>query len=102
MLKKEKIKIVEQAIELISDPDKWTTEWFARKSNNSRVDPEDSKACKWCAAGAIMKFAKCHYEMDMILSEIYDKKKMSLDYINDIIGREAAIYVMKEYIKYLC
>jgi hypothetical protein len=41
--------------ELLSDPARWTKGVYARDANNRFVTANDTAACKWCVAGAIIK-----------------------------------------------
>lgn len=43
------------AKQLISNPKDWTTKVMSRNSINQEVIPSAPTACKWCAAGAVIK-----------------------------------------------
>lgn len=42
---------------LLEDPDHWTTGAFACDELGRRVNPSNSKACRWCLTGGIYKVA---------------------------------------------
>ncbi len=98
-------KIIQQAIDLISDESKWITNTFARDAEGLMCNPSDSKAVCWCALGAIQKFCSTESEMNNIMrclsNYIYDHSYRSITHINDTKGREKVIEFLQEYIKTL-
>jgi hypothetical protein len=48
-------ELLRKAAELIADPDRWTTGYYAVDANGDMVSPNNKKACKWCASGAMFK-----------------------------------------------
>lgn len=44
---------LQQARDLITKPENWIQEYYARDKNNEVVDAKDLKAVKWCAIGAL-------------------------------------------------
>ncbi len=101
MNKEEKIKVISQTIELISNPDSWIRNNLAKDIDDYVVGPRDNSACKWCAIGAIYKFTEFDFNVDELLDEIYIKFGKTLDLINDQYGREEVISTMQEYKKSL-
>ncbi len=101
LTKEQKNKIVEQAMELISDINKWTVTTFAKNSFGDAVSPIDNSACKWCASGALIKFGGqgfsdeindfCIYRYNNVISEIND----SVD------GRRRIIAIFQQYLESL-
>jgi hypothetical protein len=51
------LQILRRARELISDPERWTTELAARDECNGSVAPWDESAVCWCAVGAMERAA---------------------------------------------
>ncbi len=101
-------KIIEQAIGLISDPNKWTKNALARDKNyNKLINSNSPEAVCWCAAGAIRKCCEINEinkyydlinELESYCLDIHDN---TLENINDFYGREKVIEVMQEYLKIL-
>lgn len=52
----ELLKKYQKALEIVSNKDNLTTGAFARDSEGNKVNPQDSRAVKWCSVGALMKF----------------------------------------------
>lgn len=52
------IEVLRRALEIISDPVKWTQGTFARDQYGNSVAPDSPEACRWCALGAIDRAAK--------------------------------------------
>jgi hypothetical protein len=48
-------QIVARARELISDPRRWTQETYALFKNGHLAEPEDARAHRFCAVGALMR-----------------------------------------------
>ncbi len=93
-----KKEIIEQAINLISDPNKWTKAAYAR---NSRGEPVKYLAVCWCAMGAVEKCCsdlEIYFDIYSELSSFCVKNyNQSIEAINDTLGREEVIDVLKEY-----
>jgi hypothetical protein len=99
MLKEKKIEIVEYVINLINDPDKWTTKVFAVDKNNKTCSYISPDACKWCAEGAFLKYNTDIVD-DLIVeinSFLIKNGYQKLTIINDQKGRESVIDVLKLY-----
>lgn len=92
ILTPEEKEVVNKAIELISDPEKWTSGAFAKDETGVLVHPTDASACKWCAWGALMKFDEFDEKLsDRIFTKFSEKYNSSLEEFNDEKGREAVI-----------
>ncbi len=96
-------EIIQQAIDLISDPNKWTKNALARdKYNNKLINSNSPEAVCWCAVGAIRKccgmnrYYNLINELESYCLDIHDN---TLENINDFYGREKAIEAMQEYLK---
>lgn len=95
-------KVVSAAIELISDPEKWTRGTCARDKDNYSIDAYAEEACKWCAFGAILK--KCSdLNEDMVIAYsltdiFFHKFGETIGPINDKEGREIVIEKLQELI----
>lgn len=117
MLKEQKVKIVNEAIEIIEDPNSWVTgplaaykEYTVVKKdnknitivNNIPVDPSSSKATCWCAIGAIVKVSPNDHTVRDELREFCKKQyRITLADMNDIYGRKNVIDVLNQYMKSL-
>ncbi len=97
MNNREKIEIVRDAINLISDENKWTMGWLARDKNGLYVQSYSKDACKWCAAGALLKYGASIKFIDEIDDFIFKTERKSIGEINDFKGREKIISVLKNY-----
>ena len=54
--------------ELLSDPSKWTTLYFARDGNFREVHPLDMSACQWSLIGAMVRcYPNAKERADIIL-----------------------------------
>lgn len=57
-------------LDLLSDPNHWTKNAFARNSFDGQIELLSKSACKWCLAGAI---GKCAIIYEDKTTRIYDK-----------------------------
>lgn len=48
-------EILTQAKQLISDPDHWTTGWYARDSAGEKIHPTQNGATCFCSMGAVYR-----------------------------------------------
>ena len=48
-------ELLRRALQVIEQPEHWTTRVTARDEAGDQVRPEDGKACCWCAVGALEK-----------------------------------------------
>ena len=48
-------EFVKQIVDLLDDPDNWTTDVFARDSEGEEIGPTSEYATCWCLFGAITK-----------------------------------------------
>ncbi len=99
-------EVIEAAINLISDEKKWTQNAFARNSKGEILEnSNDPEAVCWCAVGAIKKCSVNDKQFTSIIfyldDYIYNDYNDSCASINDNLGREAVIDVLKEYVKTL-
>lgn len=53
MAERSAAEILRAARKRIEDPERWTTEQYARTESGASADPNEESACKWCAKGAI-------------------------------------------------
>jgi hypothetical protein len=88
--------VLEDALNLISDPDKWTRQVFARDAEGFVTNAGDPEAVCWCAFGALVKTART-YNIDVFirasdLVQATAKKQFKTNAIevNDKLGYEAA------------
>jgi hypothetical protein len=101
MNKKEIIEIVRNAINLISDENKWTMGWLARNADGCHVFSLSPSACKWCAAGALLKVGATIKFIEEIDKFLFKTESNSIGEINDFKGREKVISVLENYINSL-
>jgi len=47
--------ILERALAIIEDPERWTQGAYARHANGNPIGPLEENACRWCALGALEK-----------------------------------------------
>ncbi len=115
--KEDEIKIIKEAIELISVPERWTQNSNARDKNNISVSPYNNAAVCWCAGGAIYQSVnvdninnKQYFFNKLLIAEniIGNINKFSiknyreyLSRINDTLGREIVIEVLENYIEHV-
>lgn len=81
--------IIRRARERITDPENWTTGYLAQSSLGRRIGPLAPGACKWCAAGAIIREADDGADADLLLDRIY--AHLTLHEVNDIDGHAAVL-----------
>jgi hypothetical protein len=89
---------IQGAIEIISDPNKWTYQAAARTDMGAGCRAMDKRATCWCAAGAIEKAAEgdpylTNQAFDLIWAAT---GRDSITLTNDLQGREAAIAMMQK------
>lgn len=60
------LEVLEKARALIADKKRWTQREFARNRRSETVSPDDPEACRWCAAGAVMRV------LGLAESDLYD------------------------------
>lgn len=53
------LKTLKAARELISVPERWTQNIFARDKDGGRIDPQSDEAVCFCSFGAIERFTGC-------------------------------------------
>ncbi len=102
----DKKSVIQQAIELISNPNNWTIAAYARDFKGDVIPyPKSETAVCWCAAGAIEKYSDTFGTYINIHRELFDfcqhKYGQDIKQINDTLGREKVIEVLKEYLKTL-
>lgn len=94
VLTPEEKEVVNKAVELISDPAKWTTLTFARDKNKKSTHELSPTAVCWCAWGALNKSSNDNCIIEEILNRFYDKYNKTLSGVNDKEGREAVIKML--------
>ena len=60
-------EVLSRALSIITNPDNWTKEAYARNENDEMVLPENPKAVKYCLLGAIRKSAEELYPTEYSL-----------------------------------
>jgi hypothetical protein len=71
------------AIELISDPKRWTQHAVARDRFGFEVSPVDSYACKWCLIGAMRKCGATSEDWRRLMERLGVLYWNQLIYVND-------------------
>jgi hypothetical protein len=89
-------QVLQGAIDIISDPNKWCAWQGAKNSFGTAVDVHAEDAVCWCALGAINKaagkdFSLVHETVDLFLKKIGSHP---VD-VNDYHGRETVIRAMR-------
>lgn len=103
-LTQEEKDAIRAAVELISDPAKWTQNVCARNSFGEPVVETHPDAICWCAAGAISYFtkvekvAKWHEKYSNIKEVFKQQHNQDIIEVNDTEGREAVIEKLKQLI----
>ncbi len=102
LTKEEKIQYVTQAIELISDPERWCKGSNAKDACGIRTGITSENACKWCGEGALIKFGGSKLQ-DEINNFCQLKYSVLIAGINDCdcYGREKVIEVFQQYLESL-
>ncbi len=106
----QKIEIIQNAINVISQPEKWLRGSLCCDKNGIAADPASPEACKWCAVGAIeisrFKYGRSfNGELSYFHNELSDwcleNYSNDLPWINDNHGREQVIEVLEHFLSYL-
>jgi hypothetical protein len=100
-------QVLESALSIISDPNRWTTSAFARNRSNLFVRPTSPQACSWCILGAISKasnqFGIIPPELLVYLQELcvelYGDKYKSVADFNDYVDHKSALDFLHEAIR---
>lgn len=53
-----KLTLLERAVDILSDPTRWTNRVMARDKGGNEVQPSSAQACQWCVLGALYKAAQ--------------------------------------------
>ena len=88
------VKGIEEAIELISEPENWTEGAMARDEDGDEVRPNSYCATCWCAAGALRRALEVG-DLDYGYDEVMGIEESRLTDMNDTVGRERAIEELK-------
>lgn len=48
-------EVLERALAIIEDPERWTQGAYARHKNGNPIGPLEEAACRWCSLGALEK-----------------------------------------------
>jgi hypothetical protein len=90
-----------KAHELLADSNKWATEAYARDSRGVRCAWDNPDACQWCAVGALARvygsgdeYAKAKQRWVPVVKRRHPG--LDLDEVNDELGYEAVMAVLKE------
>lgn len=94
VLTPEEKEVVNKAVEIISDPTKWTALAFARNKDREAVDEFSSSAVCWCAWGALNKSSNDNCITGEILDKFYGKYSRTLSGVNDREGWETVIKML--------
>jgi hypothetical protein len=94
-MNKKDSEIIREAIETISDPERWTQGVFARDAAGREVGSLEDDAVCFCALGAMTKSARAKHTAFRIAFDVGGDFR-DLVGINDKEGREAAIEAMTE------
>ena len=93
------------ARKLIENKENWIRGLLAADVNNIPVKPENYKACKFCALGALGRVCPTNFEIQSkaidILSNVARKlyKTESITCVNDSLGHQAVLNLFDEAIK---
>lgn len=63
---------------IISGPEKWTQEWYAKDAADHDTEIDDPSACKWCLLGACALAAEGKYEKIVIKNALVEAIKAVL------------------------
>ena len=88
-----------KAWELLSDESKWTKEVAARDVNGQPTFSGGDEAVCWCALGAIIHCYACGMRNEYAKALSVAESKFgvkSLSHVNDIMGYDAVLAVLKE------
>lgn len=89
------------ARELISDPAKWTTGYYARTANGQCTNSENPDAVCWCAFGALWKVSNSRSNSANLLetaaNHLFHEDVVT---VNDVMGHEAILKVYDLAIEY--
>jgi hypothetical protein len=90
-------QVLQGAIDLISDPNKWCSLAGARDVEGEPVDVHDKNAVCWCAIGAINKVAGRNIGLVADTADLFyaANNGRHITDINDFDGRQAVIDAMK-------
>ena len=106
----DKLAILEGALELLADPQRWTSGWPARDAAGHQVDINDPAATRWCIIGAIRKVTAAHnlpirvgtelaIDLDYTAQEY--TKYGSISAVNDKLGYAAIMNLAAAYAQLL-
>ncbi len=105
------IKVLRGARKLVANPKTWTREADAKTADGDTVDATNTKACRFCAEGAIIRSANdlglngfyAYYAMKPSLSRLATRLGLGapLAVVNDKRGRRAALSVIDAAIREL-
>ena len=106
----ETVELLTQALEIISDPKRWTQHTFAKALNGANVSYLNDEAVKFCATGAIFKLVKwtgdCHVPAATWLDEAAMQLFFGTEtppggaiYVNDYLGHAAVVRMFERAIE---
>jgi hypothetical protein len=97
-------EIIQGAIGLISDPEKFTVGQYAVNDKGYGVDCDHPAAVRFCALGACARVEGIRYPIEgwswaTVQDTCFDMHSRPMAEVNDTLGREAAINVLQEAIR---
>ena len=106
----ETVEVLTQALEIISDPERWTQHAFAKAPNGANVSYLNDEAVRFCATGAIFKLVNWTGYGFVPAVMWLDKAAMQLFlgtgtppggavYVNDFLGHAAVVRMFERAIE---
>jgi hypothetical protein len=90
--------VIRAALPLVENEHTWTQGVFARDETGLEVEPDASRAVRWCAEGALKKVGGLANgeAIDTALGTFLGIVGYGLHHINDCKGREAVVALFKK------
>jgi len=92
------LEILRKARDLISDPQRWSRNYYATRSDNAPCGETAEEACKWCAMGAITKvgWPEAHFDVRvgakfLLADKAKDLFGMGIIDVNEKCGHAAVL-----------
>jgi hypothetical protein len=99
------VDVLRAARERISDPERWTTGYYARNAYGDEVVANSPAACQWCAVGAVLAETDLDLGLSLHLSPLAKAAKEYLDRagpvldVNDDRGHAATLELYEQAIE---